>query len=132
MGKLMDNFARILVCGHLARDVEMKQSQSGVDFGVTSLAVTIISKRGDEKTTWFKVTIFGEVQSMVGFLKKGACVQVAGTVALDTWETSEGEKKSAISIIANHRGIMPVNLKREEGESSRPPNVESVVSEIPF
>lgn len=129
----MDNFARILVCGQLARDIEMKQSMSGVDFGVCSLAVTTRSKRGDEKTTWYKITIFGDAQSMVGFLKKGACVQVSGTVALDAWETSEGEKKSVISILANHRGVMPVNLKREEeGESSRPPNVESIVGEIPF
>jgi single-strand DNA-binding protein len=86
--------------GRLARDVEVRFSNSGTPIGTTSIAVN--ERKKDANGNWIdgdasfhNVVAFGQMaEAMAENLKKGDLVLATGDLKMRSYETKEGEKRT--------------------------------------
>lgn len=94
--------------GNLTRDPEVKFLSSGnatVKFGIA--VSRRFQKNGEwqEQTSFFDVTAYGSLAENIGnTLMKGNKVVVTGRLEQRSWETPDGDKRSAIEIVADEVG----------------------------
>lgn len=76
---------RITLMGHLGRDVEVKESQSGKMW--TQFSLSTQRKFGeDKKTDWHDVVAFGWTAKRCEGFRKGEVVFVEGILTNNKWE----------------------------------------------
>lgn len=95
----MASFHQTIVIGHLGRDPETRFLPSGDPVCNFSVAVTENwkDKSGErrEKTTWYRVSMFGRIAEVAGqYLKKGSQVQIVGRMEERKWEQDGVERTS--------------------------------------
>lgn len=91
-------YNRIDICGHLGRDPEFKQTQSGKSMVRLNVAVTE-HYNGQENTTWFKVVAFGELAERCRRgLVKGCKLSIHGKMESRSYEHN-GETRYDWSIL---------------------------------
>lgn len=92
---------RFIVSGNLTQDPETVQE------GLVKLSVAENSRRkvNGEWQDWpnyFNVTTFGNTANFCGqYLTKGSHVVVEGRVQQDRWEDPQGNKRSALNVVAD-------------------------------
>jgi single-strand DNA-binding protein len=124
--------------GRLTRDTELRYTPNGTavaDISVCSNRVW--SKDGEkiEEATFVDVTLWGkQAESLTEYLTKGTYVEIEGRLKLETWETSEGVKRSKLKVVADR-----VNLGPRSTSGARTPPVkenekvsEEISEEVPF
>lgn len=94
--------------GRVASDPELKFAASGTAVGRVRLVASSRKKEGDQwvddKTLWINVTCFKSLaENVAGSLKKGDLVIANGRIQTEEWET-DGQKRSAIVMIADSIG----------------------------
>jgi single-strand DNA-binding protein len=96
---------RVVLVGRLTRDPELRSLPSGVS--VCGLRVACSSSRKDaegeyhEKPNFFDVSVYGApAESVSRYMRKGSRVAVDGRLEWREWETSEQQKRQAVSIVA--------------------------------
>ena len=103
----MSNFTinRVVLVGRLTRDPELRALPSGVS--VCGLRVACSSSRkgadGDyrEKPNFFDVSAYGgPAESVSRYMRKGSRVAIDGRLEWREWETSDQQKRQAVSIVA--------------------------------
>ncbi|MEA2297665.1 MAG: single-strand DNA-binding protein [Solirubrobacteraceae bacterium] len=98
---------RVVLLGNLTKDPELRALPSGTS--VCRLRVACNTRRRnsatgewDEKPNFFDVSVFGASGEACGtFLEKGRPVAVDGRLEWHEWETSEGQRRQAVEIIAD-------------------------------
>ncbi len=98
---------RVVLLGNLTRDPEVRALPSGTS--VCRLRVACTSRRRnaetgdwDEKPNFFDVSVFGASGEACGtFLEKGRPVAVDGRLEWHEWETTDGQRRQAVEIIAD-------------------------------
>lgn len=98
------NLNKILVCGRLTREPELKALPNGNHVASFSLAIgrTFKNKDGqkEEQTEYVPVVVFGKsAESCSQYLTKGQVAMVEGRLQTRTWE-AEGEKRYRTEVIA--------------------------------
>src|SRR5205809_1741290 len=101
------NLNVVVVTGNLTRDPELRSLQSGTS--VCKLRVAVNSRRKDsasgewvDKPNYFDVTVWGaQGENCATYLSKGRPVAVEGRLDWREWETTDGNKRQSVSIIAN-------------------------------
>lgn len=93
----------IIVLGRLAKEAERKQTQSG---SLLKFSIGDSVGYGDKKSTnWWNCTIFGKQAdgSLIGYLTKGAQVQVTGEISFREYEgkTYNDLKVSRIELVGS-------------------------------
>jgi single-strand DNA-binding protein len=120
-----------IAAGRLARDAELRNTQSGTT--VCSFTIACDAGYGDKKRTeWVKVAIFGKrADGLHPFLKKGTALTAQGEAKSNGW-TKDGEAKAEIEIFADK--ITLQGSKQGSSESQALDNVSdnSEGDEIPF
>ena len=101
----MANLNRVMLMGNLTRDPELRYVPSGTAVTNFSLAVNRLytTQSGEKKkeTCFVRVVAWGRMAETCGeFLTKGSAVFVEGRLQSRSWETPDGQKRSAIDIIA--------------------------------
>jgi single-strand DNA-binding protein len=97
----------ITILGNLTRDPELRFTPSGTAVVSFGLAVNrnIQNKSSGEWETqvdFFNVTAWYKLaENIAESLSKGDRVLVSGRLSQDSWEDKEGQKRSAVKIIAN-------------------------------
>ena len=97
----------ITVVGNITRDPELKFLNSGQAAVRLSVAVSRRwqnrqTQEWEEKTSFFDVQCYGPMaENAANSLTKGARVVVAGRMEQRSWETDNGEKRSAFEIVAD-------------------------------
>ncbi|KAL1854794.1 hypothetical protein VTK73DRAFT_8700 [Phialemonium thermophilum] len=92
--------ARITIVGRLADSPELVATSTGREI----LRYTLASNSGpsdNRQTSWFRVTSFvneGPRRDFIQGLAKGSLVYVEGDVSINTYNDSEGNKKTSINI----------------------------------
>lgn len=91
-------------------DPELKFSAGGMAIGRVRVVADKKKKEGDEwvddKVLFLTVTTFKQqAENMVESLRKGDTVVIIGKIQTDQWETSEGEKRSMVTCVADHIGL---------------------------
>lgn len=100
----------VSLTGHLCQDPELKYIGSeGTAVCNFSIANNVYKPSAEDKTyaNFFNVAIFGKrAEALSKYLRKGLLVAVHGRLQQDRWETTEGNKRNAIKIIANELKMM--------------------------
>lgn len=98
------NINTVCLTGNLTKDPETREAGSST---VTNLrlAVNVRQKQGDEwgeRACYFDVTVWGaQGDNCAKYLEKGRGVAVTGRLDWREWETDEGQKRQAVSIVAD-------------------------------
>lgn len=104
----MSNFTinRVVLVGRLTRDPELRALPSGTS--VCGLRVACSSSRKDaggdyrEKPNFFDVSVYGgAAESVSRYMRKGSRVAIDGRLEWREWESSDQQKRQAVSIVAD-------------------------------
>ncbi len=100
----MDTF--VTVVGNLTDDPELRFTPGGVAVANFRLAVTPRIREGegwkDGDTSFFRITAWRQLaENVTESLGKGHRAVVIGRLKTRTWETPEGDKRSAVEIDAD-------------------------------
>ncbi len=100
-------YQQITLVGNLGNDPEMRYTPSGVPVTTFSLAVskTWTGQDGQrqEKTTWFRVTVWRKQAEIVSqYLTKGRQVLVVGEIEeARPWTDRDGNPRASLEVTAN-------------------------------
>ena len=97
----------VIVIGNLTRDPELKATPSGTS--VCSLRVAVNDRVKDpntgewgDKPNYFDVDVFGgQGERSAQYLAKGRQVAISGRLRWREWESQDGQKRQAVSIVAD-------------------------------
>ena len=118
------NNAQVTVVGNLTADPELKFFESGSAKLTFSVAADRSWKKGDEwetQTSFFNVIAWRDVaENAADVIGKGMRVIVVGRLEQRSWETTEGDKRYAIEVVADEiaasvKGIESA-VRRQRGE----------------
>jgi single-strand DNA-binding protein len=98
----------VVLVGNLTRDPELRATPSGTS--VCALRVAVNDRVKDpttgewtDKPNYFSVDVFGgQGERCAQWLAKGRQVAVEGRLRWREWETQEGQKREAVSVVANN------------------------------
>lgn len=105
---MSNSINRVIVLGNLTRDPELKAMPSGNSVCSLRIAVNESTKdpnTGDwrDRPNYFDVDVFGsQGENCARWLKKGRQVAIEGRLRWREWETPDGQKRSAVSIVAGN------------------------------
>ena len=91
-------FNKIVVVGHLTRDIELRYTQNGAAIGSSGIAVTrkyTLNGEKREETCFIDITFFGKLSEIANqYLSKGSKLLVEGRLKFDQWTDSNGQNRS--------------------------------------
>lgn len=100
----MANLNKVFLIGNLTRDPELRYIPSGSAVTTFTVAVNrVYTQQGEKKeeVSYIKVVVWGKMAETCGeYLSKGSPVFVEGRIQSRSWETPQGEKRSAVEVIA--------------------------------
>lgn len=135
----MSSFNKVLLMGNLTRDPELRYTSGGSPVCNFSMAINRYynDKQGErkEETTFMRITVWGKQgEHCAQYLAKGRSVFVEGRLQSRSWETEDGQKRSAVDVVADNvqfiggRGAAPGGGGKDEGVDDMPP----AEDDIPF
>src|SRR4051794_40944150 len=100
------NINRVVLTGNLTRDPELRSTPGGTS--LCKLRIATNTRRKDasgqwvDKPNYFDVTVWGaQGENCANYLQKGRGVALDGRLEWREWDTPEGQKRSAVEIIAD-------------------------------
>jgi single-strand DNA-binding protein len=102
---------KVMLIGRLTRDPEVRFLPSGVQ--VTNLTIAVNRRYKDKSGEWreesyfFDIESYGKLAERVGSqLSKGYQILIEGSLRQDRWESSSGEKRSKVKIVADRIALL--------------------------
>ena len=90
----------VVLTGNLATDVELKDL--GDDKQVANF-VLAVDRLGGEEADFFRVSAWNKQAELCSrYLAKGRRVGIDGRLRSRTWDDGDGNKRSAVDVVANH------------------------------
>ncbi|MFH1846549.1 MAG: single-stranded DNA-binding protein [Candidatus Omnitrophota bacterium] len=113
---------KVFLMGNLTRDPELRYVPSGTAVANFTVAVNRVYKdnAGEKKedVSFIRVVVWGRMAEICGeYLTKGRSVLVEGRLKSRTWEDPDGQKKSALDVVATNVQFMGSKEKRQEAYS---------------
>ena len=98
----------VVIVGNLTRDPELRATPSGTS--VCSLRIAVNDRVKDpntgewgDKPNYFDVDVFGgQGERCAQYLARGRQVAVSGRLRWREWESQDGQKRQAVSIVADN------------------------------
>ena len=106
----------VFIAGRLGADPETRFTPSGKK--VTTLRVaTSLKKKGEEKTIWWKVTVWGEqFDALMSYLKKGSAVMIQGELQEPyIYADREGKNQCSLEVVATNISFSPFGSGKSDG-----------------
>lgn len=133
----MANLNKVFLIGNLTRDPELRYTPGGTPVANLGLAVNRRFKDSSgelkEEVCFLTVTVWDkQAEACCQYLHKGRPIFVEGVLQSRTWETNDGQKRSAIDVRAERvqfLGSPPGAGKAQEEKKAEP--VEAVNSSHP-
>lgn len=133
----MANLNKVLLIGNLTRDPELRYTPGGSAVCNFTLAVnrTYNDKSGAKKedTCFLRITVWGKQgETCAQYLSKGRSAFVEGRLQSRSWETEDGQKRSAIDVVADR--VQFLNGRGGKGEGDGMGMIDDMPPEddIPF
>lgn len=129
-GADMLNLNRVCLLGHVGRDAEARQTQTGGTVTNFSLATNEAwtTKDGERKTAteWHRIVVFSEREPgyILANVRKGSAVYVEGALKTRKWTNREGNEVDTTEVVVTpFRGIVIVigGGSQEAGEARQKP-----------
>ena len=100
----MASLNKVFLIGNLTRDPELRYIPSGSAVTTFTVAVNrVYVQQGEKKeeVSFIKVVVWAKMAETCGeYLSKGSPVFVEGRIQSRSWETPQGEKRSAVEVVA--------------------------------
>lgn len=98
-------YNKIIIAGHLSKDIELRYSQAGTAIANTAVATSRKYKSADgtqkDEVLFVDVTFYGCTAEVVNqYLHKGSKVLIDGRLRLEQWTAQDGTKRSKHKIDA--------------------------------
>nr|DAW70966.1 MAG TPA: Single strand binding protein [Caudoviricetes sp.] len=101
---------KVIMIGHLARDIELRYTQSQMAIGKTAIAVTrkyTLNGEKREETCFIDITFFGKQAEIANqYLGKGSKLAVEGYLKFDQWTDNNGQNRSKHSIAVENMEML--------------------------
>ena len=120
----MASYNRVIIMGNLTRDPEYKQLASGQSvcrLGLASNRQFKNRQTGDivQEVCFVDIDVWGaQAESCNQYLQKGRAVLVEGRLKFDSWEDTEGQRRSKHSIVADRVTFLSTQSTFEESDSN--------------
>jgi len=114
---------KVFLIGNLTRDPELSETPSGVAVCRFAIAVNrrFASADAERQTDFFNITAWrGLAETVARFTKKGSKVAVAGSIQIRNYEDNQGQKRTAVDIIADEVEFLNSRSADSDGEYSAP------------
>lgn len=103
----MASLNRVILIGNLTRDPELRFTPSGSQVAGFGLAVnrTYTNKQGErvENVDFFNIVVWAKLAELCGeYIRKGSPVAIEGRLQSRSWETEDGQKRSAVEVVAEN------------------------------
>jgi single-strand DNA-binding protein len=101
------NINRVILTGNLTTDPELRETATGLTVCKLRVASTARRKTSDgegyeDRPNYFNVTVWGgQGENAAQHLSKGRSVAIDGRLEWHEWETTDGEKRQGVDIIAD-------------------------------
>lgn len=97
---------RVVLVGRLTRDPELRATSSGTSVCALRIACNGLRKDADgeyqERPNYFDVSVFGgQGENVHCHLRKGRLIALDGRLEWREWEAAEGQRRQAVSIVAD-------------------------------
>lgn len=118
------NYNKIVICGRLGRDPELKALPNGTSVCDFSLATSRTwvdgnTKEKHEETEWHNVVFYGKPADIIAqYVKKGSILLVEGRVKTRSWEDKDSGKKMYRTEIIGENFQLPPRSMSGGGEPS--------------
>src|SRR5699024_1581580 len=90
------------VVGNVTRDPELRFTPGGMSIASFGVAWNRRKQDGEDEVSFFDVTCFRDLADNVAeSIHKGTRVIIYGALSQRSWETSDGDKRSKVEIIAD-------------------------------
>lgn len=96
---------RCIIMGRLTRDPELRRTQSGKAVTSVTLAVDrdFKGQNGEKETDFIDIVAWSNIAEFVSnYFKKGDMAIVSGRLQSRRWEDRDGNKRTAIEIVAEN------------------------------
>ena len=133
---------KVFLIGNLTRDPELSETNSGVSVCRFGIAVNrgYSAQDAERQVDFFNVTAWrGTADKVARFCKKGNKVAVSGSIQLRNYEDNQGQKRTAVDIIASEvEFLTSKNAAQDDDYTPAAPKKKPVLeafdddSDIPF
>lgn len=112
------NINKVILGGRITKDIECKQTQSGVAVCDFTIAVNRkYQKDGEQQADFINCKAFRSTAEFVSkYFKKGSSICITGSVQTRSWEDKDGKNRYATEIVADE--AMFVDSKGSEDTPS--------------
>ena len=118
------NLNKVVLCGRLTSDVELKATPSGVNVCSFTLAVNRrFSKEGEQSADFITCQAWRQTAEFISrYFKKGSSLCITGSIQTRSWKDQQGNNRYATEVVADE--AMFVDSK---GESASSPEVQPAI-----
>ena len=141
-------YNRVILVGHLTRDVELKYTPNGTAIGQFGIATNRNYKdtstgENKQEVMFIDVKVFGKsAETANQYLHKGSKVLIEGRLAFNQWVSQSGQKMSKHTVIAEKIQFMdsknqnnvntPTTQQRQRPQQQNIPSIDIDEGDIPF
>lgn len=113
--------------GNIVRDVELKQSQSGLAFTNFTIAINRpANKNGETTTDYINIASFGkQAENLAKYTHKGSKIAVQGRLQVRSYQNAEGKNVYVTEVLAN-------NIQFLDNKSSNSEQAPKQVTQDPY
>lgn len=106
----------VVLVGRLTKDLELRATTSG--FTVASGTLAVSKKIKDkEETSFIDFKAFNKAAEILSqYTSKGSQIAISGELKQESWESTDGSKKSKLIVIANNFQLLDKKEKVEQVE----------------
>ena len=120
------NLNKVVLCGRLTADPELKQTQTGIAVVSFSLAINRRATKGADGTynsqaDFINCTAWRQQAEFISrYFKKGSSLCITGSLQQNTWTDNNGQKRNDYRVVVDE--AMFVDSRAEGGPSSYVPD----------
>ncbi|MCM0582949.1 single-stranded DNA-binding protein [Weissella diestrammenae] len=107
---------RVVLVGRLARDVELRYTQSGTAVGSFSIAVDRrrTNQNGERETDFFNATIWQKAaENFANFTSKGSRVAIEGRLQTSSYQNQQGQTVYRTEVIVENFDLLETRAESE-------------------
>lgn len=107
---------RIVLCGRLVREPELRYTQGGTAVGSFTLAVDRpYTKDGNKETDFINCQVWGKsAENCAKYLDKGKQAAVEGRLQIRSYDDKDGNKRYVTEVVADRVEFLSAPEKKEE------------------
>ena len=108
---------RVVLIGRLCQDVDIRQTSSGTPVGNFTLAVDRAFKKqdGTRDTDFLRIVVWDKAaEACSKYIGKGSLVAIEGRIQSRSYETQDGQKRTAVEVVAENIRYLDKYGKKDE------------------